>query len=133
MAPTATRSPWPRVGAIVLLLTALLSIMMIAFAWPATRSAVHDIPVAVAGPPAATAQLVGQLTAKRPGMFDLKVVDGTATAERLILDREVYGAIDLSNGKAPAAHRLGRQPRHRAGTPAGGPGPQCQRERRRRP
>ncbi len=99
MAPTATRSPWPRVGAIVLLLTALLSVLMIAFAWPATRSSVHDIPIAVAGPPAATAQVVQQLSAKRPGTFDVTVVDGTAAAERLILDREVYGAIDLSSGR----------------------------------
>ncbi|WP_327007910.1 hypothetical protein OHA72_11930 [Dactylosporangium sp. NBC_01737] len=98
MAPTATRSPWPRIGAIVLLLTALLSVIMIAFAWPATRSSVHDIPIAVAGPPAATAQVTQQLSAKRPGAFDITVVDGTAAAERLILDREVYGAIDLSSG-----------------------------------
>ena len=99
MAPTVSRSPWPRVGAIVLLLTTLLSVLMIAFAWPATRSSVHDIPIAVAGPPAATAQVVQQLSAKRPGAFDVTVVDGTAAAERLILDREVYGAIDVSSGR----------------------------------
>lgn len=99
MASTATRSPWPRVGAIVLLLTALLSLIMIAFAWPATRSGIHDIPIAVAGPPAATAQLTQQLTAKRPGTFDVTVVGSTADAERLILDRHVYGAIDVSSGR----------------------------------
>lgn len=99
MAPTATRSPWPRVGGTVLLLTILLSVIMIAFAWPATRSSVHDIPIAVAGPPAATAQVAQQLEAKRPGAFDVTIVDGTAAAERLILDREVYGAIDVSSGK----------------------------------
>jgi hypothetical protein len=98
MAPS-TRSAWPRVGAIVLLLTALLSVMMTAFAWPATRSTVHDIPIAVAGPPAATAQIAQQLSAKRPGTFEVTVVDGTAAAERLILDREVYGAIDVSTGR----------------------------------
>ncbi|MET7419368.1 hypothetical protein [Dactylosporangium sp. NPDC005555] len=99
MAPTAPRSAWPRVGAIVLLLTALLSLIMIAFAWPATRSSVHDIPIAVAGPPAATAQVAQQLQAKRPGAFDVTVVDGTAAAEKLILDRDVYGAIDVSSGR----------------------------------
>lgn len=99
MAPTAPRSPWPRVGAIVLLLTALLSVIMVAFAWPATRSSVHDIPIAVAGPPAATGQVTQQLAVKRPGTFDVTVVDGTAAAERLILDREVYGAIDVSTGR----------------------------------
>jgi hypothetical protein len=95
---TATRSPWPRVGAIVLLLTALLSLIMIAFAWPATRSSVHDIPLAVAGPPQMVAQVTQQLEAKRPGAFDIVTVGDTAAAEALIRDREVYGAIDLSSG-----------------------------------
>lgn len=99
MATTAPRSPWSRVGAIVLLLTALVSLIMIAFALPATRSSVHDIPIAVAGPPAATARITQQLAAKRPGTFDVTVVDGTAAAERLILDRDAYGAIDLSTGR----------------------------------
>ena len=75
--------------------TALLSVMMIAFAWPASRSAVHDIPLAVAGPPTATSQVTQRLT----GHFDVTVVADTAAAERLILDREVYGAIDLSTGR----------------------------------
>ncbi|WP_238018008.1 hypothetical protein KZZ52_57495 [Dactylosporangium sp. AC04546] len=96
---SASRSPWPRVGAIVLLLTALLSLIMIAFAWPATRSTVHDIPVAVAGPPQATGQVRQQLEAKRPGAFDLVAVDSTQEAERLIREREVYGAIDLTSGR----------------------------------
>ncbi|MEU0559431.1 hypothetical protein [Dactylosporangium sp. NPDC006015] len=100
MATTAAPpSAWPRVGALVLLLTALLSVMMIAFAWPASRSSVHDIPIAVAGPAAATAQVTQQLAAKRPGTFDVTVVGDTAAAERLILDRDVYGAIDLSTGR----------------------------------
>ncbi|GAA2350685.1 hypothetical protein [Dactylosporangium salmoneum] len=96
---TQGRSGWGRVGAIVLLLTALLSLIMVAFAWPATRAGVHDIPLAVAGPPQATSQVVQQLEAKRPGAFDVRVVGDTAAAERLIKDREVYGAIDLTSGK----------------------------------
>ncbi|WP_432832153.1 hypothetical protein [Dactylosporangium sp. CA-092794] len=95
---SAQRSPWPRVGAIVLLLTALLSLIMIAFAWPATRSTVHDIPLAVAGPPPATAQVVQQLQANRPGAFEVTTVADTAAAEALIKDRKVYGAIDLTTG-----------------------------------
>ncbi|MFG2038037.1 hypothetical protein [Dactylosporangium sp. NPDC048998] len=95
---TDQRSAWPRVGGIVLLLTALLSVIMIAFAWPATRAGVHDIPLAVAGPPQATGAVVEQLNAKRAGAFDVTVVADTAAAEKLIKDREVYGAIDLSSG-----------------------------------
>ncbi|MGI5245771.1 hypothetical protein [Dactylosporangium sp. CA-139066] len=96
---TDARSGWGRVGGIVLLLTALLGLIMVAFAWPATRSSVHDVPLAVAGPDQAAAQVVRQLDAKRPGAFDVRVVADTAAAERLIRDREVYGAIDLTTGK----------------------------------
>ena len=130
MAPTATRSPWPRIGAIVLLLTALLSVIMIAFAWPATRSSVHDIPIAVAGPPAATAQVTQQLSAKRPGAFDMTVVDGTAAAERLILDREVYGAIDVSSGRPQLIIASAASPAVATGPAAGGPGAGRHRGRR---
>nr|BFE64871.1 hypothetical protein GCM10020063_093970 [Dactylosporangium thailandense] len=88
-----------KVAGVVLLLTALLSLIMVAFAWPATRAGVHDIPLAVAGPAPAAAQVVQQLEAKRPGAFDLRTVPDTAAAERLIKDREVYGAIDLTSGR----------------------------------
>ncbi|HTJ33069.1 MAG TPA: hypothetical protein VL738_07550 [Dactylosporangium sp.] len=95
---TAGKSGWGRTGGIVLLLTALLSLIMIAFAWPATRSSVHDVPLAVAGPAPAVSQVVQQLEAKRPGAFDVTTVADTAAAEKLIRDREVYGAIDLTSG-----------------------------------
>jgi hypothetical protein len=94
-----TLSGWGKVGGAVLMLTVLLGIIMMAFAWPATRSSVHDVPLAVAGPAPAVAQVVQQLEAKRPGAFDLRTVGDTAAAERLIKDREVYGAIDLTGGK----------------------------------
>ncbi|WP_432980747.1 hypothetical protein [Dactylosporangium sp. CA-233914] len=95
----ANGSPWGKVAGIVLLLTALLSLIMVAFAWPATRSSLHDIPLAVAGPPQAAAQVVSQLESKRAGAFDVTVVGDTAAAERMIKDRKVYGAIDLTTGK----------------------------------
>jgi hypothetical protein len=91
-----SKSGWGRVGGIVLLLTAVLSMIMIAFAWPATRSGVHDVPIAVAGADPAVAEVIRQLDAKRPEAFTVTVVRDTAAAERLIRDREVYGAIDVS-------------------------------------
>jgi len=90
---------WPRVGAVVLLLTALLSLIMIAFAWPATRSSVHDIPLAVAGPPQVVAQVTQQLSQQRPGAFDVVRAEDTAAGEELIKTRRVYGVIDLSTGR----------------------------------
>ncbi|AEV85268.1 hypothetical protein ACWT_4248 [Actinoplanes sp. SE50] len=91
-------SPWPRVLATVALLTVIISALLTAFAWPATRAAVHDIPIAVAGPPAAAARVTAAVADNRPGAFTVSTVAGTAAAETAIRHRDVYGAIDLTGG-----------------------------------
>ncbi|MFI9413944.1 hypothetical protein [Nocardia gamkensis] len=97
--PTDTSpSPWPTVAATVALLTVITSVLLTAFAWPSVRSSVHDVPIAIAGPPAAVAQLRTTLDQRLPGGFDIAEVADTATAEQLIRDRKVYGAIDLGSG-----------------------------------
>ncbi|MEU4564309.1 hypothetical protein AB0F72_38500 [Actinoplanes sp. NPDC023936] len=93
-----TRSPWPVVTRAVLLLTAVISVLLTAFAWPSVRSSVHDVPIAVAGPPAAVQQVSAALDERLPGAFEITAVAGPAEAEQLIRDREVYGAIDVSSG-----------------------------------
>ncbi|MFG2875677.1 ABC transporter permease [Streptomyces sp. NPDC048337] len=91
-------SPWPRVAGTVVLLTVLISVLLTAFAWPSVRSHVHDVPIAVAGPPAAVQQVSAALDRRVPGGFAVTEVADTPAAERLIRDREVYGAIDVSSG-----------------------------------
>jgi hypothetical protein len=91
-------SPWSTVAGAVALLTAIISVLLIAFAWPSVRSAVHDVPIAVAGPAAAVEQISIALDQRLPGGFEITEVADTAAAERLIRDRQVYGAIDLSSG-----------------------------------
>ncbi|MBC8989438.1 hypothetical protein H9X95_04590 [Micromonospora chalcea] len=91
-------SPWTRVAGAVALLTVIISLLLTAFAWPSVRSSVHNLPVAVAGPAAAVQQLTASLEQRMPGAFDVTEVADTAAAEKLILDREVYGAIDLTSG-----------------------------------
>ncbi|OEJ95406.1 hypothetical protein [Streptomyces thermolilacinus] len=92
-------STWPAVARAVLVLTAAVSVLLVAFAWPSVRSSVHDVPIAVAGPPAAADRVSAALERGRPGAFEITEVADTAAAERLIRDREVYGAIDVSSGK----------------------------------
>lgn len=115
--PGATApSPWTTVGAAVALLTLAISVLLTAFAWPSVRSSVHDVPIAVAGPAAAAEQVERALEQRLPGAFVVTRVDATAAAERLIADREVYGAIDVtagaprvltaSAGSAPVAQSL---------------------------
>ena len=91
-------SPWSKVATAVALLTVIISALLTAFAWPQVRSSVHEVPIAVAGPAAATSQLSAALQQRMPGAFAITTVDNTAAAEQLIRDRDVYGAIDVSTG-----------------------------------
>ncbi|MET7401475.1 hypothetical protein ABZS66_49145 [Dactylosporangium sp. NPDC005572] len=95
--PTAP-SPWSKVAAAVALLTVIVSVLLTAFAWPSVRSSVHDVPIAIAGPAAAVQQVTDALEQRMPDAFEITTVGSTAEAERLIRDRKVYGAIDVSTG-----------------------------------
>ena len=96
--PDPSPASWLTVTEAVGLLTVIISVLLIAFAWPAARSSVHDIPVAVAGPAAAVDRVTAALDQRLPDGFLITKVSDAADAERLIRDREVYGAIDVSTG-----------------------------------
>jgi hypothetical protein len=91
-------SPWSTVAGAVVLLTMIISVLLAAFAWPSVRSSVHDVPIAIAGPTAVVGQIGTALDQRLPGGFEITEVADTVAAERLIRDREVYGAIDVSSG-----------------------------------
>ncbi|MBN6053433.1 hypothetical protein JYK22_15945, partial [Nonomuraea sp. RK-328] len=91
-------SPWPTMARAVVLLTAITGVLLTAFAWPSVRSSVHDVPIAVAGPVPAVKQVSAALGQRLPDAFEITGVADTAAAEKLIRDREVYGAIDVSSG-----------------------------------
>jgi len=96
--PGASPSSWLTVTKAVGLLTVIISVLLTAFAWPAARSSVHGIPVAVAGPAVAVGRVTTVLDQRLPGGFTITEARDTADAERLIDDRKVYGAIDVSTG-----------------------------------
>ncbi|MEV8375756.1 hypothetical protein AB0P21_23675 [Kribbella sp. NPDC056861] len=85
----------PPVPAVVVLLTAVLTVLLIAFAWPSARSAPRDVPLAVAGPAQAVAQVQGALEQAMPGAFEITAVNDRAAAVDAIENRDVYGAIVL--------------------------------------
>jgi hypothetical protein len=85
----------PPLVAVITLLTALLTVLLIAFAWPAARSEPRDVPLAVVGPEPAVAQVAKGLEQAMPGGFELSAVPDRAAAVRKIEDREVYGAVVL--------------------------------------
>jgi hypothetical protein len=85
----------PPVVVVITLLTAVLTVLLIAFAWPAARSEPRDLPLAVAGPAPAVAQVQAGLEQALPGGFEITGVADRAAAVQAIEDRDVYGAIVL--------------------------------------
>lgn len=87
-----------RAAAAVLLLTIVLALLLLGFAWPAARSAVHGVPLGVAGPAAAAEQVERDLAEQRPGAFEVTRYPDEAAARAAVGDREVYGAVVTGPG-----------------------------------
>ncbi|MGI5199791.1 ABC transporter permease [Streptomyces sp. CA-288835] len=92
--PQTTPSPshGRRVVAVVVLIPVLVALALWAFAWPAARTAPHDLPLGVAGPATATAQVEQRLEA-REGAFEIHRYADERAARDAIEDRTVYGAV----------------------------------------
>ena len=88
------RAPRPHGAGVAVGLTAVLVVLLAAFAWPASQLGPRDVPIAVAGPPGASAQVThGLVAAAGPGAFDVRPVESRGAAVSAIKDRQVYGAI----------------------------------------
>ncbi|MFI1928257.1 MULTISPECIES: membrane protein [unclassified Streptomyces] len=81
-----------RLIAVVLLVPTVAAVALWAFAWPAARTAPRDLPLGVAGQPAATAQLEKQLT-RHEGAFEIHHYADATAARDAVEDRTVYGAV----------------------------------------
>ncbi len=78
--------------AVVVLVPVLAALALWAFAWPASRIAPRDLPLGVAGPAAAAAQVERQLE-RHEGAFEIHRYADEAAARDAIEDRSVYGAV----------------------------------------
>ncbi|MFD5426153.1 ABC transporter permease [Streptomyces sp. NPDC127084] len=78
--------------AVLVLVPVLVSLALWAFAWPAARMAPNELPIGVAGPASATAQLE-QDFARHEEAFEIHRYDDEAAAREAIEDRDVYGAM----------------------------------------
>jgi hypothetical protein len=81
-----------RLIAVVVLVPVLAALALWAFAWPASRTAPRDLPLGVAGPPAAAAQVERQLE-RHEGAFEIHRYADEAAARDAIQARSVYGAV----------------------------------------
>ncbi len=87
-AGSAHRRPSP---AAILLVPVTLAVILTLFAWPSARLEPRDLPVGVAGAPAAAAAIEQRL-AHNEGAFDVERYPDEAAARGAIEDRDVYGA-----------------------------------------
>jgi hypothetical protein len=87
------RSHGPPTAAI-LAVPLVVGLVLVLFAWPSARLEPRDLPIGVAGPPAAAA--IEQRLSAREGAFDVHRYPGEAAARRAIRDREVYGAFAVA-------------------------------------
>jgi hypothetical protein len=77
----------------------LLQVLLVLwFAWSASRTGPRHVPVVVAGPPPATVALAERLEAERPGAFDITTVAGPAEADAAVRDRRAYAAFVADSG-----------------------------------
>ncbi len=83
------------IGAVIGL-SLLLGLLVAAFALPALNAAPRNLPIGVAGPPAATGQLTRQLEARQPGAFAVSSFADEADLRAAIVDRDVYGGLAFS-------------------------------------
>ncbi|WP_006246084.1 hypothetical protein [Mycolicibacterium tusciae] len=80
---------------VVVVLTVVLTIVSIAFALPAARTAPHAVPIGAAGPQSASGQVAARLEKQAPGAFAITYYPGEAALRGAIRNRDVYGGISL--------------------------------------
>lgn len=108
MSTAATRAHRPhtpigRVLGLSIALAALLSVVVLAFAWPSVTAEPHNLPIAITGPEQAVTAVTTAVDETRPGVLAFDEVDDRDAAVAAIEKREVYGAVVLSAvpGTAP--------------------------------
>ncbi|QYJ02734.1 hypothetical protein KUV85_10325 [Nocardioides panacisoli] len=98
-AATSAATPWRSVIGAAVGLAALLTVLLAAFAWPASEYEPRDFPLAVAGPPDATAGIEQRLAATLgEDAIDVTTVADRAAAVAAIEDRSAYGALVVGAG-----------------------------------
>ena len=94
--PLAAHPPWRQLLIISVALPVIIALTVLAFAWPAARTAPHDLPVGIVGTGPASEQAVTAMSQADPGGFSLQLYPGEASAQSAIKNRDIYGAFAFS-------------------------------------
>ncbi len=87
--------PWRQILIVAVVVPVVLTVAVLAFAWPAARLQPRDLPIGVVDSPGSQ-HLVAELTTSEPGAFRLDTYPDDAAARAAIRTRSSYGAFELS-------------------------------------
>ncbi|MFD8390636.1 ABC transporter permease [Streptomyces sp. NPDC059680] len=76
----------------------VISLAVMAYAWPAARMGPRDLPVGIVGTSTASQGAVEGLARSKPGGFDFHLYPDEASARSAIRERDVYGAFVVTPG-----------------------------------
>lgn len=110
MNASPTRSPAVVAIGLALGLVALLAGMLSLFAWPAATATPRQLPVVVAGPPAAAGQVGAALEQAQPGAFLVSAVPTRDAAAAAVRDQQAYGALVVGASGAEVLIASARSP-----------------------
>jgi hypothetical protein len=82
-------------GMIAAAIVAVQALFALCLGYPLLHAAPHEVPLGIAGPPAAVSQLSARLESQH-GAFDVRRFSGPAAARAAIRDRDVDGALVVS-------------------------------------
>ncbi|MRX44202.1 hypothetical protein [Agromyces kandeliae] len=103
---TTHRTPMGRAAGIGAALSLVVGVILLAFAWPSVTAEPKDLPVGVAGPDAAVAQVEERVADEAEGAIALERYDDRDAAVAAIEARETYGAIVLGDAPTDAPEVL---------------------------
>src|SRR4051812_2432834 len=76
----------------------VISLAVMAYAWPAARITPRDLPVGIVGTSTASQNAVQGLAHSKPGGFDFHLYPDEASARSAIKNRDIYGAFVVTPG-----------------------------------
>src|SRR5688500_20338798 len=88
-------TPIGRVIGLALALAAIVSVIVLAFSWPAVTAEAKDLPIAISGPAQAVSAAEDAVDEQAPGAISFVEVDDRGAAVEAVEDREGYGAVGV--------------------------------------
>jgi hypothetical protein len=99
-------TPWARVPLIAAVLSLVVGVVLLAFAWPAVTASPNDLPVGIVGADEQVEQVGDAVQERADGAIALTRYDDRDAAVRAIEQREAYGAIVLGASPTDAPEVL---------------------------